>query len=99
MMEVKKGYPEHAWIAIGHLAEAEDESLKDYPHLTDTIREHRLKYMAWIEGSGPEYHVPVMDLIQAFTDLDDVDDVIELPGDDDVENSSGASGDQPPGAP
>lgn len=40
--EVYKGYPDHKWLALGHLAEAEDESLREYPELATKIREARL---------------------------------------------------------
>lgn len=36
------GYPHHKWFAIGHLAEAESESLLDYPKLSLEIREMRV---------------------------------------------------------
>ena len=36
------GYPHHKWFAIGHLAEAESESLLDYPKLASEIREMRV---------------------------------------------------------
>ena len=34
------------WLAVGHLAEASEESIKDYPELANKIREYRLKVMA-----------------------------------------------------
>lgn len=40
--EVGLGYPEHFWLAIGHMAEAEAESLYEYPELANVIREHRI---------------------------------------------------------
>ena len=40
--EAALGYPEHKWLAVGHLAEAEAETLKVWPKLAETIREHRL---------------------------------------------------------
>lgn len=36
------GYPMHRWIAFGHLAEAEVESVGEYPELAAKIRETRL---------------------------------------------------------
>jgi hypothetical protein len=44
--ESRLGYPEHFWLAIGHLAEAESESLEDYPDIAQTIREHRTALIA-----------------------------------------------------
>lgn len=40
--EVLKGYPSHLWLATGHLAEAEDESLAEYPILAGNIRRVRV---------------------------------------------------------
>lgn len=42
LSESKKGYPEHRWIAMGHLAEAEDESMKEHAELANQIRDARL---------------------------------------------------------
>ena len=47
--EVMTGYSEdphvHRWLALGHLAEAADEALKDNPQLADQIRKIRLDLM------------------------------------------------------
>lgn len=64
MEEVKLGYPDHRWIAIGHLAEASAESVADYPKLAALIRRHRVRYM-----NDEDYVVPVMDLIEAANKL------------------------------
>lgn len=40
--ESKLGYPWHFWLALGHLAEAESESVERYPELAEEIREIRL---------------------------------------------------------
>jgi len=58
MQEVHQGYPKHHWIAVGHLGEAADEAVKEFPKLAEEIRKHRIKYMA-----DPNYSVPVLDLI------------------------------------
>lgn len=50
-LEVLQGYPIHSWIVIGHLNEASDEVIKDYPELADKIREERLNYMQSINKS------------------------------------------------
>ena len=42
IMEVLKGYPSHLWVAVGHLGEAEDESLAEQPILSGNIRKVRL---------------------------------------------------------
>jgi len=43
LLEKDKGYPEHYWFAMGHLAEAEDELIKDKPVEAHQIRDERLK--------------------------------------------------------
>jgi hypothetical protein len=42
--ETKKGYPEHYYYAMGHMAEAEDEILAIYPEVMEAIRSERLAY-------------------------------------------------------
>jgi len=43
--EAAKGYPYHIWIAIGHLAEAEDECMNDFHNVSQDIRKVRLALM------------------------------------------------------
>lgn len=43
--EAYLGYPLHKWLAIGHMAEAEAESVLDYPELSSLIRQQRTDYM------------------------------------------------------
>jgi len=43
--ETKKGYPHHIIYAVGHLAEAEDELVKDFPAWTERIRKLRIALM------------------------------------------------------
>ncbi len=59
MNEARMGYPEHRWLAIGHLAEASDELLKEYPDLANQVRDERKRY-----ESDPAYQVPIMSLIE-----------------------------------
>lgn len=42
--EAIMGYPLHKYWAIGHLAEASDEAIKDFPELAHIIRAERLNY-------------------------------------------------------
>jgi hypothetical protein len=44
-MEAGKGYPLHLWFGVGHLAEAEDEALQEFPQLSNAIRSVRLCLM------------------------------------------------------
>lgn len=43
--ETELGYPHHRWLAVGHLAEAESESLREYPEFARKIRECRIQIM------------------------------------------------------
>jgi hypothetical protein len=43
--EAQMGYPEHRWLAVGHLAEATEESMGDYPVLAADLRMERLAVM------------------------------------------------------
>lgn len=43
LTESKLGHPEHKWLAVGHLAEAEAESVEKYPEYANSIRTERLR--------------------------------------------------------
>jgi hypothetical protein len=51
---------------MGHLAEAADELLRDYPELADNIRNER----KLLEDDG-DYQIPIMDLIAAVSAADE----------------------------
>jgi len=57
--EARKGYPMHKYIALGHLAEAEDETIAEFPNLAEKIRETRLSLE---RGHIPSYSIE--DLIE-----------------------------------
>lgn len=42
LSESVKGYPNHFWFSLGHLAEAEDELVKDFPQMSNMIRDNRV---------------------------------------------------------
>ena len=63
LSESSLGYPQHKWLAMGNLSEAEDESIRNYPELATKIREYRLK----IEAGDP--NINLMDLIDDATTL------------------------------
>ena len=42
LTESKLGHPEYKWLAIGHLAEAEAESVQMFPEFANNIRNIRL---------------------------------------------------------
>lgn len=65
MTEACLGYPDHKWIAIGHMCEAETELVEDYLVEAIRIREHRKAYE---QDEG--YVVPIMELIQRLGKLD-----------------------------
>lgn len=47
---------------MGHLAEAGDELLRDYPELAGQVRNERK-----LLEEDPDYQIPIMDLIEAVT--------------------------------
>jgi len=57
--ESKLGYPFHKWYAIGHLAEAESESLDERPELSEVIRNFRTEIMR--TDKEPDYKEPSID--------------------------------------
>ena len=71
MCETEKGYPTHGWIAVGHLAEAEDEAIRLDPEhqITDIIRETRLQYMNYLEDRHVGFTGDITQLIQYVTEL------------------------------
>jgi len=62
--EARQGYAAHRWIVIGHMGEAADESVKEYPALAAEIRKHRLAYM-----KDKDYVIPFMKLIEKASAL------------------------------
>lgn len=42
LQESLLGYPEHKWLAIGHMAEASEECLGEFPAVAQMIRKDRL---------------------------------------------------------
>jgi hypothetical protein len=64
LMESHQGYPEFMLLVIGNLAEAEDESLKDYPELSKEIRDHRKKLM-----DDYNYEVPFFEIYEKVRKL------------------------------
>jgi hypothetical protein len=63
-MEAHQGYPEFMLLVIGNLAEAEDESIQDYPTLSEEIRMHRKMLM-----DNPFYEIPFFDLYKKIEEL------------------------------
>lgn len=62
LLETGKGYPHHNWIAMGHMAEAEDEVLNAYPEVSGAIRRARLAY----QNTGKKPHLlGLIDLVVA----------------------------------
>jgi hypothetical protein len=59
--ESHQGYPAHRWLAVGHLAEASDESMGKWPSVARKLREERIKLM-----EDPMY---IPDLMQ-FLEMD-----------------------------
>jgi hypothetical protein len=58
--ESAKGYPFHIWLAVGHLAEAEDECISEFCGLSEKIRKIRLALMG---QKGKFEHKSLMNLL------------------------------------
>ena len=69
--EVMLGYPEFAWLVVGHLSQAEEEISRDNIALAATIRQYRLQYMDCIEsdfsdiGGVPNFML-LIEMVTAF---------------------------------
>ena len=63
MVEAKMGYPEHKWLAIGHMAEAEAEILERDEPTASYIRGLRKQYEA-----GED--VKLLEVIRTVSELD-----------------------------
>ena len=70
LLEKCKGYPHHYWYAMGHLAEAEDELVKEYPLLANIVRDERL-----LLETNKEYDIDFKNLISLLTK--DIENVLE----------------------
>lgn len=67
MLEYATGdYPVHKWYAIGHLAEAADELMQQYPSVADRIRKERIEYMA-----DDSHEIDTAELIELLTSFDE----------------------------
>lgn len=64
LSEARQGYPDHVWLAIGHLSEAADELVQDHPAMANEIRDHRKRL-----ETDVSYDVPVMELIRKTSAL------------------------------
>ncbi len=60
--EAAMGYPEHLWLAIGHMAEAAEELIASFPEMANEIRGHRKQ----LEQGGT---APFLELITAVGKL------------------------------
>jgi predicted phosphoribosyltransferase len=65
-LEAKLGYPLHKYLAIGHLAEAEDEIIEKDESLAMYIRAKRKEYT---EVDTP---IPTLELLQLVLDSEQV---------------------------
>ncbi len=63
MQEAELGYPNHKWLAVGQMAEAEAEILEDAPEIAELIRDRRLAY---INGEA----IDTLDLIDEITAIE-----------------------------
>lgn len=83
MREAVMGYAEHAWLAIGHLSQAEAELLEKFPDLAHIVRAERINYLEGLEyqklmnedgkeylGLTSKYNIDTIDLIYRITVTD-----------------------------
>lgn len=64
LKELNTGYPAFHWRVIGQLAEAEEETVRDYPELANEIREHRVAW--WAD------HSIIIPFEELFAKLDEI---------------------------
>jgi len=63
-MEAQQGYPTHRWWALGHLAEASDELIADYPEKANELREYRKQY-----EDDEDVQIPFNEIVAEFSQL------------------------------
>lgn len=66
LAESRLGYPDHVWLAMGHLAEASDELVADYPQMAAAIRTERKH----LEEAPYGHAVDIMRLIRDVSALE-----------------------------
>lgn len=66
LTESKLGHPEYKWLAVGHLAEAEAESIQKFSEFANKIRAVRLSIME------DNYEIVLLDLIKEATELENL---------------------------
>lgn len=69
MIEADMGYPEHGWLAVGHMAEAEAEFLEKNAGIANDIRNARLSYMDFLNGDETSEKPYLLDIIENITEL------------------------------
>lgn len=62
-------YKQHFWLGMGHLAEAESESLSTYPVLANKLRGYRLAMMA-----NRDYKPEMLNLFEVIDDIEVVNE-------------------------
>lgn len=98
MCEVEKGYHTHGWLAVGHLAEAEDESLRLPPGgIVDSIRQLRLSYIDYLNGQA-EFNDDPMRLLELVTQHKEAYEVNGPTSDSDVHRLQESDGTVSPSA-
>ncbi len=79
MAESLLGYPLHAWLSVGHLEQAEEELLSDYPEAAEHVRQERVAYIDGLVYSVDDtgeivlkvnYHVDTVAIIKMLTILE-----------------------------
>lgn len=86
LKETKTGYPAFRWFVIGHLAEAEAETVREYPELANEIREQRI---AWNEDES--IVIPFEELLAKIDELLEAEPLMETDPEEDPEEETDES--------
>ena len=88
--EMKTGYPSFKWFVIGHLAEAEEESVREYPDFANEVREYRT---AWEDDQSVV--IPFEELFSKIDELLEYDEQVADDGSETKRIELGAAGTEP----
>jgi hypothetical protein len=70
MREAVMGYPLHAYLAVGHLSQAEAELLDEYPDMAHIVRAERVNYIEGLKYKTLKDKDEVEDEIREYLALD-----------------------------
>lgn len=68
VIEFEQGYATHGWLAVGHMAEAEAETISKWPDVAADIRAARLQLQDHL-NFGSTFDADLLELIDQLTGL------------------------------